>query len=765
MTDAESSAQEASPETPPASRLVVLHALVAVAGLAALSWEVLWQLEASLALGISARGTALTLATTMGGLALGSSLMGRVLRTRTVARPLRVYAALEAVVGLTGLLLLPGLRLVARLDAQAFGAGGALASLVHLGGLVAVLGPPAIAMGATIPMIALAARGAGLPPSRLYGLNTGGACAGVFVASFVLLPRLGVEVTAITLTCINLLVAAVAFLSSKAPEKIAATIAAEAALKEPESETPSRATWIAVVASGSLVFALEVLWFRALRSAFQATTDAFAVMLAAVLLALALGARLSATLGKRKVPLGAVFVAAGVAVLLATPVVERFDAFALSTNTLGTTARVAAWFGATLVVLSPALLLLGVALPAALDRVAPTYWGRIYAVNTLAAVAGSLLGAWVVLPLVGFARGAWIAGLLAAIAGVALFDAKDAKRQRAVGAGIAAVALIVAVASESGIGRKRVMSNLGAIARIVAFEEGADSTIAVGEGSHGGRVLLVDGFAAAESGVEGVHYMVWMGRLPMMLHPSPRRALVICFGTGQTANAVRSEGPEALDIVDVNAAVFRMAPHFDVNERVLEDPRVHPIVMDGRAWMRRTAARYDVITLEPMPPNFAGVNALYSLEFYEAAAARLEQGGVIAQWMPFHILSVHDSLAIAATFQRVFPDSMIWLDPKGATGIIVGRKQTSGTSEVLGTVWPGFDRAVTRDLGAADVKKSVVVTAKGVAAYAAMGKVITDDNQLLAYGSERYRFFEKNNENDALNLLVLDEVSRRFPAR
>jgi len=753
------------------TRLVLLHAMVGVAGLAALSWEVLWQLEASLALGISARGTALTLATTMGGLALGSWLMGRRIRrcrTRdegTITRPLRIYAALEAVVGLTGLVLLPGLRLVARLDAQAFTAGGVVASLVHLGGLACVLGPPAVAMGATIPMIALAARASGLPPSRLYALNTGGACGGVFVASFVLLPRLGVEVTTIALTCTNLFVAATALLSSRAVATSATSEAssetrnanAEEDDDKPAEAAPSRATWIAVLASGSLVFVLEVLWFRALRAAFQATTDAFAVMLAAVLLALALGARLSSSLAKRKVPVGAALVAAGVAVLLATPLVERFDGFAVSTATLGATVRVAAWFGATLVVLSPALLLLGVPLPCALDRVAPKFWGRIYAVNTLAAVAGSLLGAWVVLPLLGFARGAWLAGALATVAGAVLLEAR---RARALAGVAGMVALVVAVATESGIGRRRVMSNLGPLTRIVAFEEGADATIAVGEGRHGGRVLLVDGFAAAESGNEGAHYMVWMGRLPMLLHPAPRRALVICFGTGQTANAVRREKPESLDIVDVNAAVFRMAPHFDANERVLEDKRVRAIVMDGRAWMRRTPSRYEIITLEPMPPNFSGVNALYSLEFYEAAAARLEAGGILAQWMPFHILSVHDAIAIAATFQRVFPDSLIWMDPLGATGIIVGRK---GTSEGLGSAWPGFARPITRDLAPDAIKRSVVVTSQGVAGYAAMGKIITDDNQMLAFGTERYRFFEKDNENDAMNLLVLDEIARRFP--
>ena len=48
--------------------------------------------------------------------------------------------------------------------------------------------------------------------------------------------------------------------------------------------------------------------------------------------------------------------------------------------------------------------------------------------------------------------------------------------------------------------------------------------------------------------------------------------------------------------------------------------------MDGRAWLRRTERRYDLITLEPMPPNFAGVNALYSLEGAQPAAGEGSEG-------------------------------------------------------------------------------------------------------------------------------------------
>jgi spermidine synthase len=203
---------------------------------------------------------------------------------------------------------------------------------------------------------------------------------------------------------------------------------------------------------------------------------------------------------------------------------------------------------------------------------------------------------------------------------------------------------------------------------------------------------------------------------------------------------VRSEGPGALDVVELNPGVLRMGHLFDKNERVLEDPRVQAIAMDGRAWLRRMDRTYDVVTLEPMPPNFAGVNALYSKEFYETVASRLRPSGVVAQWIPFHLLSVHDAVSIAATFQDVFGDSLLWVDPVDRTGIIVGR--VAGSAAPIGSSWPGFSRggtAIARDLTESDVVGAVALSGPAIARYASAGEIVTDDNQLLAYGPRRHR--------------------------
>jgi spermidine synthase len=367
-------------------------------------------------------------------------------------------------------------------------------------------------------------------------------------------------------------------------------------------------------------------------------------------------------------------------------------------------------------------------------------WGVLYGLNALASIAGAVLAGWVFLPLIGFAKTAWIAGCVVALVGLFLTPAEKRKIL-----GLCAVAaLAMAVLFQSGIGKTRVLGtwhrNHKAPVKILNAYEGPDVTTSVIEYGTGRRVLFIDGFSASETGGKTenkhyAHYMPWMGHLPMLLNPDPKRALVICFGTGQTANAVRQENPEKLDIVDINKNVFKVAGDFPRNENVLADPRVKAIVMDGRAFIRRTRHRYDVITLEPMPPTFAGVNALYSREFYMEARRKLAPHGVMAQWLPIHLVGAEYGASIVRTFQSVFPNAILWMD-QSKTGILLG---STDDHQALGKNWPGFNRpGKERDLTEAQVRQAVYLDSAALKRYGSHGRMITDDNQLLSYGKATY---------------------------
>jgi spermidine synthase len=570
-------------------------------------------------------------------------------------------------------------------------------------------------MGASVPIFQLVSRAHGVPISVLYGTNTAGAALGVLFVTFVLLPRLGVAQTCWTVASLNLLVFCITLLRWPFRESQAHARAIPAD-REPRQELGFRlALWI-VLGTGLATFGLEVAWFRALRAAFWSTSATFAIILVSVLVPMALGARLVPWMRRREISPGTVLCGAGVAILLATPFIERMDLYIAVSGSFSVI--LTKWLLLSMSIVGIPILLLSMALPWCLEQFpSASASGRLYGLNPLGAVLGALGAAWLL--------GAWVLVL-------GLLVTNGTARWLPGLAGTAALGLAVLFSSSPGRHRYQGLRDLHGYT-IVGLHEGPDATVTVAERPGGLRTLLIDGFQAADEHGTDAHYMRWMGTLPMLLHEDPKHGLVICFGTGSTADALRHEAPEALDVVEVNAAVLEMAPLFARNHAVLEDPRVDAIHMDGRAWLRRTSTRYDVVTLEPMPPNFAGVNSLYSREFYEIVRGRLEPGGIVAQWLPVHLVSPHHAASIAATFRAVFPDSVLWMDPLGGTGILLGRAENSPVP--LGRKWPGLAGKRSRHtLSAEQIRAALFLDAAALARYARPGDVITDDNQLLAFG-------------------------------
>ena len=84
----------------------ILRVLIFFSGSSALIYESLWMRSFGLIFGNTTRAVTIVLTTFMGGLALGSHLASRF----SFRRAVRVYAAVEAGIGLSALLTLPLLR-------------------------------------------------------------------------------------------------------------------------------------------------------------------------------------------------------------------------------------------------------------------------------------------------------------------------------------------------------------------------------------------------------------------------------------------------------------------------------------------------------------------------------------------------------------------------------------------------------------------------------------------------------------------------------
>ena len=154
---------------------------------------------------------------------------------------------------------------------------------------------------------------------------------------------------------------------------------------------------------------------------------------------------------------------------------------------------------------------------------------------------------------------------------------------------------------------------------------------------------------------ESVHYA-------LLEHPAPKRILIIGGGANRSAaQALQHPSVETIDLIELDPAIPRMAQDdFDPGSMPL-DPRVHWHTADGRAFLNRAKASYDVIIVTLPNPQTAQLNRFYTEEFFRSARAQLAPGGLLSIQLRSSEETVSPDLAeflrcVDRTLLEVFPD-------------------------------------------------------------------------------------------------------------
>ncbi len=197
--------------------------------------------------------------------------------------------------------------------------------------------------------------------------------------------------------------------------------------------------------------------------------------------------------------------------------------------------------------------------------------------------------------------------------------------------------------------------------RVLWLGEGVQTTVSVHQQVQGPRVMYLDGMHQADdsAGSRLTHHRI--GALPMMLHPNPKRVLVIGLGGGATPGAVAMFPGAQVDVVELSGEVVRGAAYFGhINFDLLTRPNVHLRVDDGRNFLLTTTTKYDVITADLILPNRAGATSLYSRQYFELVRKALAPGGLVLQWIGSN--TAFEYKLIMRTFLSVFPETTLWGD-------------------------------------------------------------------------------------------------------
>ncbi len=637
--------------------------------MAALIYEIVWFQLLELVIGSTAVSLGVLLATFMGGMCIGSLMLPRLVPARR--HPLRAYAAIEIGVAICGVLVL---------YAMPFVLSRAVAAMI--------LVPPTLLMGATLPVLSRCADDAA-SLGFLYGINIAGAVFGCLLSGFYLLREFDVATATYVAVAVNATVATIALAVARWVRGPGARYA------RTSSEGPSQTAamvYVAIGLSGFCALAAETIWTRLLGVLFGASVYALSIIVAVFLVGLGIGSGIGSllcrTLTKPREALG------WCQLLLAAAI--AWTAYNLSASlpywpinpaigSSGTGSSV--WFNFELDLdrafwaLLPPTLLWGASFPLALRAASSPgqdsakLMARVYSANTLGAILGALAASLLLIAWIGSQHAQQLLIAVSALAGLLVLIEGVRWPRVALGAATVLVCglLILSVPplAKLLVAYGRYAATWAGKSDIVYAAEGVNSSVAVASFPNGIFTFHVAGKIQASNVPRDMRLQRMLGHLTTLTAAHPRSVLVIGCGAGITAGAVsidprveRETIAEIEPLVPKAAAAYFRDPNFDV----LENPKVHVRLDDGRHYLLTTREQFDGITVDPLDPWVKGAANLYTKEFFEAMKRRLNPGGTVTMYIQLFETDTAAVKSALATFFQVFPNGTIWGNPYQGQG-------------------------------------------------------------------------------------------------
>jgi spermidine synthase len=247
-----------------------------------------------------------------------------------------------------------------------------------------------------------------------------------------------------------------------------------------------------------------------------------------------------------------------------------------------------------------------------------------------------------------------------------------------------------------------------------------------------------------------------MADLPLMINPQAKSICVVAFGMGSSYRSALIDGLK-VDAVELVPSVPDMFGDFYPDAaQVRANPKGHIYIADGRNYVQLTTNMYDILIVDPPPPmDSAGTGVLFSQEFYRAARARLNSGGVMMEW-EYNGQTVDEFRSHVKTFKSVFSHVTLVFGPAQASvGVMM-----LGSDDPIELTSAGIQAVLSKagvveDLSGAPDSPANVKTAEQwrqlvtddvwisdsrVDEFSASGSLITDDHPYTEYNVLRHLF-------------------------
>lgn len=456
-------------------------------------------------------------------------------------------------------------------------------------------------------------------------------------------------------------------------------------------------SWIILVAfgfSGAAALIYEVVWTRALSIILGSTTYALSTMLSTFMAGLAIGGFIGGRIADRGKNLLMVFgfleLGIGIFGLITIPLIHMlpplyfkiYKAFHLSPTI---------YFLFQFLLCSAIMLIpttfMGATFPVVSKKVTTSMnemgrWvGSAYSFNTFGAIIGSFSAGFILIPILGVRMAAVVAACLNILVALSMIVMSRARIKGAIAAILVLVfvtPLLVALLSKEDewpityyiAQRYKDYTQLeeerkGAV--VLMNKDYMEGRVKIWRNADGYLVLQVGGKIEGTSYVDMVNTLL-LAYLPIASHQDPKSFLTIGLGAGVTMHAAKQHVKDVY-LVEINRGVLEAIDKFGP-PGLLNNVQV--AVNDARNFLLLTDKKFDVISSEPSYPTESSVGNLFTKEFYQLAASRLNPGGIYCQWLPYYQLSDDDVSMMVKTFGSVFDHVYVWVVKHSLDLLLVG---------------------------------------------------------------------------------------------
>lgn len=638
----------------------LIYVITLISGIAGLIYEIVWTRMLLLVFGNSTHSVVAVISAFLGGLALGSLLIGHWCDKKQPAKLISIYTFLEFGIGITAILsliLLPLNNSVFHLISDGSSNSFILILIKFLLTSIVLLLPTTL-MGGTLPVLVSIlrhhSRGIDVSLSLLYSFNTFGAVLGVIIAAFFSIETFGLHNTLILGVFLNFLAGMLmsalnknSFNKNEHPKLIQET---KFSLNKQEISI-----LVCFMLSGLISIAYEVLWTRVLTPLTGTFIYAFSYILIIYLFGIAAGSTFYNLLSKILKNRYSIFAVSelfiGIFALLSVFVISNYT----EKNLL-----------LVLLMILPASLFMGLSFPAANALFKQLHYsgkliGISYFSNTIGSIIGGILASFLLIPLIGSSQSIIIMSICNAILAVILIYLTARKNNVFIKTFTVCCIIFIIFSGYLFIFKfndfyESTTKNLikSAIAQNAIYYYHEDDIASV-FGSHNNinddNFLMVDGVPITSK----VPTTRLMAHIPVALHPNPQSLLDICFGMGSTFHSAMLHNI-SVDAVELSPSVVKMFPLFYPDAKdMLMSPKAQIIINDGRNYVNLTRKKYDIVTIDPPPPvNAAGTTVLYSEEFYKNILKIIKPQSIVSQWV-YYGSRLDDINMIIKSYVNIFP--------------------------------------------------------------------------------------------------------------